>query len=286
MKLVSYATPTDSGYGVLTDDGIVALAGQNGLPNDTRSFLEQGDVALSTAREVANTSPAVLEISSVSIGAPISNPSKIIAIGLNYADHVEEIGASTPEFPVVFSKFPSSIVGPSDPIRWNTSVTRSVDWEAELAVVIGTRCKDVPAVEALSFVAGYMNCHDVSARDLQARKGDQWQRGKSLDSFCPIGPYLLTADEVPDPGNLDVTCTVNGEIVQSSNTDQLVFGVAEIIAFVSTSITLLPGDIIITGTPGGVGAFRNPPVFLADGDVVTVEVEGLGQLTNRCVVDA
>ena len=152
--------------------------------------------------------------------------------------------------------------------------------------MIGSTARNVAEADAYSHIVGYMNCHDVSARDLQMRKGDQWQRGKSLDTFCPLGPFLVTSDEIADPHHLEIRCVVNGETMQESNTRELVFKIPQLVEYLSAAFTLLPGDVVITGTPAGVGAFREPPIWLKDGDVVTVEVEGLGSLTNPCVVEA
>ena len=165
-------------------------------------------------------------------------------------------------------------------------MTSEVDFEAELAVVIGKRARNVKEEDAFAYIAGYTNCHDVSARDLQLKRGDQWIMGKSLDTFCPLGPYLVTRDEIADPHNLFVRCLVNGKALQDSSTKELIFKIPYLIAYLSRGFTLLPGDVITTGTPDGVGAFRDPPIFLKDGDVTTVEVEGLGQLTNPCVEES
>ena len=194
--------------------------------------------------------------------------------------------ATPPSIATMFTKYPTSIVGPGDEIRWDPALTSKVDFEAEMALVVGKRARNVSEEDAFEYIAGYMNCHDVSARDLQLEVGDQWIMGKSLDTFCPLGPYLVTKDEVADPHNLSIRCLVNGEALQDSNTKELVFGIPYLMAYLTRGFTLLPGDVVTTGTPHGVGAFRKPPVFLKDGDVVTVEVEGLGQLTNPCVEES
>jgi 2-keto-4-pentenoate hydratase/2-oxohepta-3-ene-1,7-dioic acid hydratase in catechol pathway len=287
MKLVTYkpagAVPQ---LGVLVDGKIVNLAEASGgrLPNDMRSFIEQGDSAVKLAQEIAGKGGAKgIPMGDVKIMAPISNPSKLIAIGLNYMDHIRETGAKVPQIAVMFTKYTSSIIGTGDEIRWDPAVTAKVDWEAELAVVIGKRASKVKEEDALDYVLGYMNCHDVSARDLQNEKGDQWIMGKSLDTFGPLGPYLVTKDEVPEPNNLSIKCLVNGNAMQNSSTREMIFKIPYLISYLSRGLTLLPGDVITTGTPDGVGAARKPPIFLKNGDVVTVEVEGLGQLTNTCV---
>jgi len=208
---------------------------------------------------------------------PIDVPGKIICVGLNYRDHAEEQGVALPERPLLFAKWPNTLIGPGEPIIIPPIATQ-VDYEAELAVVIGERVSRVSRENALDAVRGYLCANDVSARDLQFADG-QWGRGKSLDTFCPVGE-LVPAAEVGDPGALGIRCIVNGRVMQDSTTANLVFGVPEIVSFVSEGITLEPGDLILTGTPAGVGIFRDPPVLLEDGDEVTVEIEKLGSLTN------
>ncbi|MGF1470635.1 MAG: fumarylacetoacetate hydrolase family protein [Rubrobacteraceae bacterium] len=218
-------------------------------------------------------------VEEVELHPPISNPAKIIGIGLNYEDHAQETGADIPEKPIVFAKYPNTLTGPGSPIVI-PKITEQADYEAELAVVIGRRARHVEAGDALEYVFGYMNANDVSSRDLQFSEGGQWTRSKSIDTFAPIGPYLVTEDEIEDPQELSVKCTLNGEIVQDGTTEKMIFSVAEIVSFLSTGMTLEPGDIILTGTPPGVGAARDPQVFLKDGDEVSIEIEGLGTLTN------
>jgi 2-keto-4-pentenoate hydratase/2-oxohepta-3-ene-1,7-dioic acid hydratase in catechol pathway len=217
--------------------------------------------------------------------APVPQPRKVVAIGRNYRDHAAESGAEPPPAPLIFAKFPTSVVGPGAEIRWDTAVTTQVDYEAELGVVIGTAARNVSVPDALSFVLGYTCLDDVSARDLQFGDG-QWTRGKSLDTFCPTGPVIVTGDEIADARDLAIRCLVNGEQRQAARTSDLYFGIAEIISHCSKAFTLEPGDIIATGTPAGVGAFRTPPLWLADGDEVVVEIEGIGRLVNRCRVAA
>jgi 5-carboxymethyl-2-hydroxymuconate isomerase len=209
-------------------------------------------------------------------------PGKVVAIGLNYLDHIRESGQPAPERPLVFAKFPSSVIGADEPIRLPLDVTERVDWEVELAVVIGRRAHRVAPADALDHVYGYTVANDVSARDLQFADG-QWVRAKSLDSFCPIGPVLVTADEIPDPQRLRLVCRVNGEVVQDAGTDLMVFGVAELISFCSHSFTLEPGDVLLTGTPWGCGEFMEPRRSLAPGDVVECEISGIGTLRNPVV---
>ena len=212
------------------------------------------------------------------MAAPIELPSKIVCVGLNYRDHAEEQGAPLPERPILFAKWPNTLIGPGEPIEI-PAVTQQVDYEAELGVVIGAEVRAVSAGNALEAVRGYLCLNDVSARDLQF-SDKQWTRGKSLDTFCPVGPVLVPAADVPDPQALRIRAILNGEVMQDSTTANMVFGVAELIAFISEAITLEPGDVIATGTPAGVGAFRDPPVFMAPGDEVTIEIESLGALTN------
>lgn len=210
--------------------------------------------------------------------APL-RPGKVVAIGLNYLDHVRETGMTAPERPLVFAKWPSSVIGPDEAIVVDPELAARVDWEVELAAVIGTTARNVPVKTALDHVLGYTVANDVSARDVQFADG-QWVRGKSFDTFCPLGPVLVTTDEVPDPQALGLSTRVNGEVVQDSSTSEMVFGVAELIAFCSRSFTLEPGDVLLTGTPWGCGEFMTPQRSLAAGDVVECEVEGLGVLRN------
>jgi 2-keto-4-pentenoate hydratase/2-oxohepta-3-ene-1,7-dioic acid hydratase in catechol pathway len=209
---------------------------------------------------------------------PIERPQKIVCVGLNYRDHAEEQGTPPPEAPLLFAKWPNALIGPGDPIVI-PPITHQVDYEAELGVVIGERVQGVSKENALEAVRGYLCLNDVSARDLQFGDG-QWTRGKSLDTFCPIGPELVPAADIPDPQALRIRAAVNGEVLQDSSTSRMIFTVAEIIAHVSRAITLEPGDLIATGTPAGVGAFRDPPIWLRPGDEVTIEIEGVGSLTN------
>lgn len=213
--------------------------------------------------------------------APLTAPQKICGIGLNYLDHCREAHLEPPKNPVLFAKYPSAIIGPGDEIRWSRGLSEKIDWEAELGVVIGQKASNVPKAKALDHVAGYVCANDVSARDLQRSDG-QFVRSKSIDTFCPLGPWLVTADEIPDPQRLRISCRVNGVAKQDSTTGNMVFGVADLISYLSRAFTFLPGDLILTGTPAGVGAWRNPPEFLRDGDRVEVEVEGLGVLSNTC----
>ena len=284
MKLITFTTENSPRLGLLQDNHVIDLneASDGRLPADTLTFLQQGQPAMQLAQEIGHSAAADLPLSEITLLAPVPDPSKVVAIGLNYMDHCREQNIEPPEMPIIFAKFPSAVVGPGAAVRWDPALTRQVDYEVELAVVMGRTARRVSAAEALDYVAGYTICNDVTARDLQF--GDrQWVRGKSLDTFCPLGPWLVTKDEIPDPHDLSLRCTVNGETLQDSTTAEMIFGVPQLIEFISRAFSLLPGDVIATGTPDGVGVFRSPQVFLKGGDVVTVEVEGLGQLTNYCV---
>jgi len=208
----------------------------------------------------------------------LPRPGKIVCVGLNYRDHAAEGGQDLPKAPLLFAKWPNTLIGDGDPVVLPPESTQ-VDYEAELGVVIGAKAKRVSERDALDHVAGYICVNDVSARDLQFADG-QWTRGKSPDTFCPVGPRLVPREEIADPQALAIRCLVNGKALQDSSTAQMIFSVAEIIAYTSQIITLEPGDLIATGTPAGVGVFRDPKVLLQDGDEVSVEIEGLGTLTN------
>ncbi len=210
--------------------------------------------------------------------APVPRPGKLICIGLNYRDHAAESNMAIPERPVVFSKFATAVIAPGEAVVL-PGTSKQVDYEAELAVVIGRRAKSVGANRALEYVLGYTAFNDVSARDFQFADG-QWQRGKSCDTFAPMGPTIVTADVIPNPHKLSIKLRLNGRTMQDSNTDNLIFGIPQLISFLSETITLEPGDVIATGTPSGVGFARKPPVFLKDGDQMEVEIEGLGILNS------
>ena len=245
------------------------------------AFLNAEDEAMSAARAIAADAGAGLRLETVRLLPPVPRPGKIIAVGFNYRDHAAEQGIKPPEAPLIFAKFTTSITGPYDPIVLPAG-DPEVDYEAELGVVIGRRGKSITEDRAYDYIAGYLALNDVSARKWQF--GDrQWVRGKSCDTFCPIGPWLVTREEVPDPQALSIACRVNGEVRQSANTRDLYFGISTLLAYISASITLEPGDIIATGTPPGVGVFRKPPIYLQAGDVVEVEIESVGTLRNTVV---
>lgn len=209
-------------------------------------------------------------------------PGKIVAIGLNYKDHIREAKMEAPKEPLIFTKFPSSVIGTDQPVVVDESRTRRVDWEVELAVVIGKTTRDVTPEDALDSVFGYTIANDVSARDMQFGDG-QWVRGKSQDTFCPVGPVVVTSDELEDPSNLRLITRVNGTTMQDSTTAELLFGISELIAYCSNNFTLEPGDLLLTGTPWGCGEFMTPPTHLHPGDVVECEIEGIGILKNPIV---
>jgi 2-keto-4-pentenoate hydratase/2-oxohepta-3-ene-1,7-dioic acid hydratase in catechol pathway len=210
----------------------------------------------------------------------IETPQKIVCVGLNYRDHADEQGVALPERPLLFAKWPNTLIASGEAIRI-PAISKHVDYEAELGVVIGQRASRVSVDDALAHVRGYVVANDVSGRDLQFADG-QWVRGKSLDTFLPVGE-LVPASEVPDPQSLGIRAILNGEVMQDSNTANMVFGVAEVIAFISQGITLEPGDLILTGTPAGVGAFREPKVWMQPGDEITIEIDGIGSITNPVV---
>lgn len=212
---------------------------------------------------------------------PFSRPGKVVAVGWNYQEHAREANVEFPDQPVTFAKYPSCLIGPGEPIQIPRGLV-SVDYEAELAVVIGKKAYNVELADALDYVAGYTCLNDVTDRDSQTRDG-QWSRSKSFDTFGPVGPRLVAASSIPDPQALSITARLNGEVVQSANTSQMVYSVALLIEFLSQGMTLHPGDMIATGTPSGVGADRNPPLFLAPGDVIEVGIDGIGVLTNPVI---
>ena len=262
------------------DDKAVPILRED--PGPGRDALREALAAGTDLRGTGAGEP--LAAGSYQLLAPVRAPEKILAIGLNYADHARESGLEPPAAPLMFVKTTNSIVGPDDPIRYTEASSTQVDYEVELAAVIGRAARNVTVDEALSFVLGYTVCNDVSARDCQFAD-TQWSRAKSFDTFCPLGPWIVTADEIPDPQALGIRCRVNGETLQDSTTAEMIFGVAELVSYFSRVMTLMPGDVIATGTPYGVGFARDPQIFLRDGDVVEVEVDSVGTLRNPVVVD-
>ena len=294
MKLVVFRNPSAQ-YRAYSNYHVGALIDEDTIADLTPSVLPTGLTADEVLRcyDLATdfVTPAMEAVRSgelplvsrddVKLTAPVPRPSKIICIGLNYLDHVKESGAEIPKAPLIFSKFNTCVAASEDPILLPIG-SEQVDFEAELAVVIGRRAKNIELEDAMNYVFGYTNFNDVSARDMQFADG-QWQRGKSCDTFAPFGEYVATKDEIPDPHNLSIRFRLNGETMQDSSTNQLIFKIPELVEYLSRSITLEPGDIIATGTPPGVGFARKPPVFLKDGDVCEVEIEGLGILINPVV---
>jgi 2-keto-4-pentenoate hydratase/2-oxohepta-3-ene-1,7-dioic acid hydratase in catechol pathway len=257
----------------------------SGLP-DMISVLQGGADALQRAAgAVANPAAGtVFPLSAVKLCAPVPRPTKIICVGLNYRDHAIESKMEIPTVPTIFSKFANTVIGPGDNIVIPKN-TAKPDYEAEFAFVIGKGGRHIKAEEWQQHVFGYMNLNDVSARDVQLAT-TQWVMGKTFDTFAPMGPWLVSADEIADPHNLDISITVNGERLQNSNTRELIFKIPQLVEFLSSVMTLEPGDVVSTGTPSGVGFSYKPPKWLKPGDEVTVRVEGLGELVNRCVAEA
>lgn len=277
MKL---ATLKDNTPVVVTPAGNVNLS-DLGFNGSLENLIQQGEPALSSLRLSLSQNKSNKFVAG-EFGPPLRYPSKIVAIGLNYVDHASESKMELPKTPLVFTKFPNSITGPGDNIIIPLDITNRVDYEVELGVIIGKRAKNVSKEESLNYVFGYTVLNDVSARDLQFSDG-QWVRGKSLDTFCPMGPVVVTADEINDVQNLKLYCEVNGEKLQDDTTANMIFGVADLISILSKSFTFESGDIIATGTPSGVGFSRKPPIYLKHGDIVKTTVEGIGQLVNPVV---
>jgi 2-keto-4-pentenoate hydratase/2-oxohepta-3-ene-1,7-dioic acid hydratase in catechol pathway len=285
VKLLTFAANGKVRPGVLDGDVVVDLA-TAGLPvgpsGDLIEIVRGGAVSLERVRQAMKAPSAVrYKLAAVKVMAPLLAPSKIIAVGLNYIDHCKEANLPVPPEPVLFSKWPTSVIGPYDDISWPAIVSKEVDYEVELGVVVGRDGRDIPESEAMSYVFGYTVVNDVSARDQQFANAKQWDRSKSFDTFCPWGPYIVTCDEITDPHNLGVRTILNGKEMQNSNTKNLIFNVPKIIAYASQGTTLLAGDLIPTGTPFGVGFSRKPPVFLKDGDECVCEVDGIGAIRNR-----
>lgn len=289
MRFVTFKNDDRVGVGILAGACVLDVhRSDRALPGTMRSLIETGNAGLERTRRLLDDwtagnlpSSAVHLLADVELLAPVPDPSKVVAVGLNYADHCRESGIPIPERPLLFAKFPTAVIGPEARIEWDPALTTEVDFEAELAVVIGQRARHVPAARAFEFVFGYTCGNDVSARDLQHGDG-QWVRGKSLDTFCPLGPAIVTKDEVPQPGRLGISCRLNGRTMQASSTAEMIFDIPALVEFMTQAFTLLPGDVILSGTPHGVGGARRPPVFMRDGDVIEVEIEGLGLLRNLC----
>jgi len=283
-------------FGVLLTDELVLdcyEAAEVPQPAEYLEWFDEAGASHGAARQLAEQASkdpakrreleacgAAIPLADVQLLAPVPRPGKVLCIGLNYRDHAEESKMAIPEAPLIFSKFPTSVCGPEHPVLLAAGSTE-VDYEAEFGVVIGRTATRVAVEDAMDAVLGYTNVNDVSARDFQFADG-QWQRGKSCDTFAPSGPWLVSRDAIADPHKLRISFRLNGKTLQDSNTDQLIFGVPQLVSYISESITLEPGDLIATGTPPGVGFARKPPIYLQDGDRMEVEVEGLGVLHNPC----
>lgn len=270
MRLLTFTHRQQKQLGILIDGRINVAS----WPTTLEEVLERNTLPSRSAQ--------YLDPGEVRWEAPL-RPRKIIAIGQNYVEHIRELGSELPEKPVIFSKFSSGVVGHGAEVQWEAALTQKVDWEVELAVVIGTRCQHIREAEALDHVFGYTVANDLTARDIQSSE-DQWIRGKNLAGFCPLGPILVTRDEIPDPHSLRLSTQVNGETMQDSTTAAMHFRIPYLVAYCARMFTLEPGDTILTGTPSGVGMGMSPPRFLGDGDVVSVAVEGIGALETRCRV--
>ena len=285
MKLATFTQADATRIGAVDGEAVVDLsAAAPSLPTEMCAFLAAGTEALATARQAAESANAArLPLADVTVEAPILRPPKILAVGLNYRDHIAETGMQTPKYPMIFNKQSTAVTGPNTAIHV-PRVSGDVDYEGELAVVIGRFCRHVPKNRAAEVIAGYTIAHDVSVRDWQ-RRVPTFTMGKSFDTHCPLGPYLVTADEVGDPHALDLKTWVNGEVRQSSNTCQLLFDCFDLVEHLSTVFTLEPGDVISTGTPGGVGFAMKPPKYLKPGDRVKIAIDKLGELENRVVAE-
>ncbi|GIV19839.1 MAG: hypothetical protein KatS3mg023_1590 [Armatimonadota bacterium] len=306
MKLISYRKDGHEGIGALAGDVVVDFnagmalldsgfepAGM--LARDMVHLLEQGESALNLAERIVRTyqilalenphavQEVVHPLSEIQYLPPVTRPQKILAIGANYRAHCEESGVPVPQKPIVFVKVPSALIAHGEAIVY-PRITQELDYEGELAVVIGRKARNVPAEEAMGYVAGYTIMNDVTARDLQRTEG-QWSRAKGCDTFAPCGPWLVTADEIEDPHALTIETRVNGELRQHSSTGDMIFPIPALIAHISAAITLLPGDIITTGTPAGVGVYRQPKGLLQPGDEVVIRIEGIGELRNHVVAE-
>jgi 2-keto-4-pentenoate hydratase/2-oxohepta-3-ene-1,7-dioic acid hydratase in catechol pathway len=287
MRWVTVATEAGPrACGVVGTDYVDLNAADPDMPATVRGLL---NLDLETQRKAWNSlgqGDVRHDPAHVRLLAPVPDPRKIICIGLNYRDHAAESGVPAPAEPILFSKYPTSLIGDGETIIL-PSVSQEVDYEAELVVVIGRNGRHIPRERAFEYVGGYAVGHDVSARDWQLNKpGKQWMAGKTFDTFAPVGPVLVTADEVPDPHKLGIRLRLNGQTMQESNTSQLIFGVDELIAYLSQVFTLEPGDLIFTGTPPGVGMARKPPVWLKPGDTVEVEIDQLGTLRNSVAAES
>lgn len=279
MRLLTYTTGDGPRAGLALGDQIADLAPAG--YGDVLSFLEHGGKAVEAALRLAANPGDTINRSDATLLAPILVPPKFICIGLNYRDHAIESGMEIPELPTVFTKYSNAVTGPGQPIEL-PAVSDQVDYEAEFAFVIGKKGKNIPAEKWEEYVFGYTIVHDVSARDYQLATS-QWTIGKTFDTFGPLGPELVSKDEIADPHNLRISLELNGQVLQDSNTAQLIFNIPYLIEYLSKVMTLVPGDVISTGTPSGVGFARKPPIFMKPGDDVAIKIEGLGELRNPVI---
>ena len=282
MKLVTFTHGSTTRIGAIVAEEVVDVSGHGrDVPHDMLTFLAQGETVLEQAREICASGRGRLALADVTLEAPLRRPPKILAVGLNYRDHIEETGLPMPAVPMIFNKQSTAVIGPGGAIyRPKDSV--QLDYEGELGVVIGKQCRRVPQDKAATVIAGYTIVNDVSVRDWQMRSATTTM-GKSWDTHCPLGPYIVTTDEVPDPHRLDFKTWVNGELRQNSNTKHLIFNCFDIVAHLSTAFTLEPGDVIATGTPSGVILGMDPKIWLKPGDVVRIAIDQLGVLENPVV---
>ena len=279
MKLIRFGIAGNEKPGLMVGDKHVDVS--SFVKDYNEDFFEQD--GLKKLTDFLLTNPELPEVSkNIRLGSPIARPSKIVCIGLNYMDHAKETGASIPAEPILFLKSTTALTGPDDNIIIPKN-SQKTDWEVELAVVIGSKASYVDEVDALNYVAGYCLHNDVSERAFQLEMGGTWDKGKGCDSFAPIGPYLATPDELEDINNCRLWLTVNGQLMQDGNTNNLIFNIPHLISYVSQFMTLLPGDIISTGTPAGVGLGMKPPVYLKPGDVVELGIDGLGKSTQHVI---
>lgn len=290
MRLLTYERDGAPRAGLLLGERVIDIAGTSSgeLPSDMLELIDAGPPALERARQLEHASQThSLPLADARLLAPIPKPRRnLVCVGLNYAEHAAEsrVTQGIPEHPVYFTKPPSTVIGPEAAIPWHGHVSTRIDWEVELVAVIGRRGRDIPEEHALEYVFGYTVGNDVTARDLQARH-QQWYKGKGLDGFCPLGPWIVTSDELPDPQSMHLSLRVNGEEKQNAGTDDMVFSVAKLISVWSLGMTLEPGDLLMTGTPSGVGFARKPPEYLRPGDIVEAEIDAIGVLRNRVAAE-
>ena len=284
-RLITFSVDGVKRPGAIKGDRVLDLKAA-GLPTgemgDLLAIVRGGDPMLARVRSaIADWNAQEFRLDEVNIEAPIVHPPKVIGVGLNYIDHCREANMAVPKEPVIFTKYSTSVAGPYDDVHWYKDVCQNVDYEVELGVVIGKQASRVSEEDALNYVLGYTVVNDVSARDLQLGGAGQWDMGKSLNTFCPYGPAIITSNEVENPHNLDLQLSVNGEMRQTSNTSNLIFKIPELIAYLTKGITLMPGDLIATGTPFGVAMGMKDPIWLKDGDVCEAQIDGLGAIRNR-----